>query len=183
MVGTLIMSAAFATAKYLHRTPAPPTIPTERKSVAAPLKWQVHPIAAPTSDRLRPIPTLSDASGGSSHAQLMSGQEPVSVQSVEATSRFVAAPVGTRPPLPFHVGEAAGSTSELVEVDDEEVDVNSGAQEFVQHTVQFGETLPQIAMRYTGRREAYMAIYQANLDVLTSPADLSPGIVLKIPVR
>ncbi len=53
----------------------------------------------------------------------------------------------------------------------------------VLHTVVDGDTLTNLAVRYLGRADAYLDIYEHNRDVLRS-ADLLPiGAVLRIPPR
>lgn len=53
-----------------------------------------------------------------------------------------------------------------------------------QHTVGAGDTLSAIALKYYGSaaRSKWMAIYEANSDVLSSPNVIVPGQSLKIPV-
>ncbi len=51
------------------------------------------------------------------------------------------------------------------------------------HTVEDGDTLTQLAVRYLGRADAYWRIYEANRDVLTNPDLLPIGAVLEIPPR
>ncbi len=50
-----------------------------------------------------------------------------------------------------------------------------------QHVVQEGDTLFSLAVRYYGTADKFVAIYQANRDVLSSPDHLEPGTVLTIP--
>ncbi|CUH79033.1 Phage Tail Protein X [Tropicibacter naphthalenivorans] len=49
------------------------------------------------------------------------------------------------------------------------------------HAVQPGDSLPGIAFRYYGTTVAYLQILQANPDVLSDPAQLRAGMVLRIP--
>jgi len=51
------------------------------------------------------------------------------------------------------------------------------------HTVQPGETLSGIAYKYYGSASKYLALYELNRDVLSSPNDLRPGMTLKIPTK
>lgn len=185
--GTSILVAAIFTARYVHHN-SPPPIPTIPKvqPPAAKLTWQVPATAAPAPGPIE-IATAREASGEVQFARLTSAQEAVAppepIDRNASTGQSAASSNSSRPPVPFVVSPSARPESQLMAVDDEEADSPSAAGEVVHHTVQFGETLPQIAMQYTGRRENYMAIYQANLDVLTNPAEITPGIVLKIPVR
>ena len=185
--GSAILTAAFFTAKYLHQPSADvSTIPVVQPPVAK-LNWQVHAPTEFPSSELRDVATAREAKGEVRFTRLTSAQDAVAppepITGRPASGPALNAATNSRPPLPFAIAAMPRPASPLMAVDDEEVDSHSAAREFVSHTVQFGETLPQIAMQYTGRRESYMAIYQANLDVLSSPAEIIPGIVLKIPVR
>ena len=51
------------------------------------------------------------------------------------------------------------------------------------YTVQEGDNLSTIAQRMLGSSRRYLAIYELNRDVLDSPDDLKPGMVLRIPSR
>ncbi len=185
--GTCILTAAFFTAKYLHQSPVEVSdIPVVQPPVTK-LNWQVQTTSEPASNGLREVATARESKGDVRFARLTSAQEAVAppppiTDRLESSGPTNAA-INSRFPIPFAIAATPHPASQLMAVDDEEVDSHSAVREFVSHTVQFGETLPQIAMQYTGRRESYMAIYQANLDVLSSPADVTPGIVLKIPVR
>jgi nucleoid-associated protein YgaU len=182
IIGTLIVTAAVATAKYLHEDPMPAPPVGYEQAPAEKLTWRNAPLNASPGDSNQTAPAL----------QLTSAQEvvesPASLSPiVDYNSRqvgsFESAASTHRPPLPFSTASVSRAKGGLTTVDDEEIASEFGPGNFVHHTVQFGETLPQIAMQYTGRQDTYLLIYHANLDVLKSPADLSPGIVLKIPVR
>ncbi|MEO6589131.1 MAG: LysM peptidoglycan-binding domain-containing protein [Pyrinomonadaceae bacterium] len=49
------------------------------------------------------------------------------------------------------------------------------------YTVQPGDTLSKISIRYYGTSRRYMEIYDANRDVLSSPTSVKVGQVLRIP--
>lgn len=49
------------------------------------------------------------------------------------------------------------------------------------YTVQAGDSLPGIAFRHFGTTVAYLQILEANKDVLRTPGELRPGMVLTIP--
>lgn len=49
------------------------------------------------------------------------------------------------------------------------------------YLVQEGDSLPGIAFRFYGTTVAYLKVLNANPDLLTTPADLKAGMVLKIP--
>ena len=49
------------------------------------------------------------------------------------------------------------------------------------HTVEEGETLYSLALRYYGDGEKFVDIYRANREVLKTPDRLTPGTVLVIP--
>lgn len=51
------------------------------------------------------------------------------------------------------------------------------------HTVEDGDTLTKLALRYLGRAEAYTQIYEANRQILSNPDLLPIGAVLTIPPR
>jgi nucleoid-associated protein YgaU len=51
----------------------------------------------------------------------------------------------------------------------------------LRHTVEDGDTLTKIALRYLGRADAYRRIYDLNRDVLSTPDLLPIGAVLQIP--
>jgi nucleoid-associated protein YgaU len=181
IVGTVIITAAVATAKYLHKETVQDTTTMVEPAPAERLTWRAAPLAGSQGD-------LIDRSGA---MRLASAEEttapPPFSPLVDSEPRFAVSVESShsspRPPLPFSINPASGSGNGLTMVDDEESAVMCDGIEFVHHTVQFGETLQQIAVKYTGRQDTYMSIYQANLDILASPTEISPGIVLKIPVR
>jgi nucleoid-associated protein YgaU len=189
VVGSLILVASVLTAKLLHK-PVPSERPAPESASTTPkLHWRV------TANTTLPneLESVEYADDSSIQLTRLTSTQP------SHASEFAAAPVNLadlavgatgkgandqRPPLPFALGQPPESVSLLVAVDhDEADDAPLDGGEIVHHTVQFGETLPQIALKYTGRSDQYMAIYQANLDVLASPAEVTPGIVLKIPLR
>ena len=49
------------------------------------------------------------------------------------------------------------------------------------HTVVAGDTLSGLAERYYNDRRKFVAIYDANLNVLNGPDELAPGTVLVLP--
>ena len=51
------------------------------------------------------------------------------------------------------------------------------------YTVKSGDTLSKIAKELLGNAGAYMAIFDANKDLLTDPNKIQPGQVLKIPAK
>jgi nucleoid-associated protein YgaU len=53
----------------------------------------------------------------------------------------------------------------------------------LRHTVEDGDNLTKIALRYLGRADAYHQIYELNRDVLSTPDLLPIGAVLRIPAR
>ncbi len=52
---------------------------------------------------------------------------------------------------------------------------------FHKHTVQKGDTLSKIAKQYYGEANKYMAIFNANKDILKNPDLIHPGQELVIP--
>ena len=50
------------------------------------------------------------------------------------------------------------------------------------YTVKAGDSLSKIAKEHLGDANAYMAIFNANRDILTDPDKIKPGMVLKLPV-
>jgi nucleoid-associated protein YgaU len=50
------------------------------------------------------------------------------------------------------------------------------------YTVQPGDSLSKIAKEHLGNANAYMAIFNANRDILQDPDKIKPGMVLKLPV-
>lgn len=64
--------------------------------------------------------------------------------------------------------------------------VNEGAEPAAAaatYTVKSGDTLSKIAKELLGNAGAYMAIFEANKDLLTDPNKIQPGQVLKIPAK
>ncbi|MCD8283553.1 MAG: LysM peptidoglycan-binding domain-containing protein [Opitutae bacterium] len=51
------------------------------------------------------------------------------------------------------------------------------------HTVVRGDSLSSISSKYYGTQGRWRDIFNYNRDVLTSPSDLKPGMVLKMPPR
>ncbi len=54
--------------------------------------------------------------------------------------------------------------------------------QFLPHTVEQGESLQSISVRYFGKPDFYLDIYLANRDQLSSPVGVPVGTVLKVPV-
>lgn len=52
---------------------------------------------------------------------------------------------------------------------------------YANHTVQKGETLGKIAKHYYGKPMKYVAIFEANKDILKNPDVIHPGQELVIP--
>ncbi len=52
---------------------------------------------------------------------------------------------------------------------------------FTRYTVQPGDTLSKIALRFYGQAQLWTRIFEANRDILTDPARIEVGQVLKIP--
>jgi hypothetical protein len=57
------------------------------------------------------------------------------------------------------------------------------SQRQVVHRVQSGETLSGLAAKYLGDAGRFEEIYAVNRDILQSPNDLRPGMMLKIPPK
>ena len=51
------------------------------------------------------------------------------------------------------------------------------------YTVQYGDTLSGLAIRFLGTSRRYLELYEANRDILASPDDLQVGMKLRIPGR
>lgn len=54
-------------------------------------------------------------------------------------------------------------------------------EEFTNYTVQKGETLQKISMKFFGTTKKWKHIFDANRDTLKSPDKVRPGMTLKIP--
>lgn len=65
--------------------------------------------------------------------------------------------------------------------DPPEVDSSDAQPAFITHEVVAGDNLSKLAKQYLGSHTKYLALYEANRDVLASPNDLSLGMKLKIP--
>ena len=63
-----------------------------------------------------------------------------------------------------------------------EVTIDPNAKAAATYTVKAGDTLSKIAKEHLGNANAYMAIFNANRDILTDPDKIKPGMVLKLPV-
>ena len=63
-----------------------------------------------------------------------------------------------------------------------EVTIDPNAPKVTNYTVKSGDTLSKIAKEHLGNANAYMAIFNANRDILTDPDKIKPGMVLKLPV-
>lgn len=77
---------------------------------------------------------------------------------------------------------ALGNTHGVASVNDE-IAVQAPAPEATFYTVVEGDTLSAIAQQQYGDANAYMAIFEANQPMLTSPDLIYPGQVLRIPAR
>lgn len=83
--------------------------------------------------------------------------------------------------LERRLGESRGEAADRAEAEAE----SSGGSK-AEHTVESGETLSGIAMKYYGSadRDDWMAIYEVNKDVIgDNPNLIKPGQVLTIPDR
>lgn len=54
-------------------------------------------------------------------------------------------------------------------------------EEFTNYTVQKGDTLQKISMKFFGTTKKWKRIFDANKDVLRTPDRVRPGMVFKIP--
>ncbi len=65
---------------------------------------------------------------------------------------------------------------------DIEADIQVNVTEyFHKHTVKSGDTLGKISKKYYGKAGQYMAIFNANTDILKDPNMIHPGQELTIP--
>lgn len=60
-------------------------------------------------------------------------------------------------------------------------DFSAPPPEFDEYTVQFGDTLSEIAERFLGTQTRYRDIYEANRDRMASPDQLKVGKAIRIP--
>ncbi len=205
-IAILVLGAAFFTAKWLHedREPSLSSAPTANLRSRS-LTWQapaidpavsaesqVDPAVEPNQNAPEQFePKIRFANYADAGLERGDAMDPTSAASERVSGGGTLSEVGSNEPdqttlhakrkalLPF----VAKPRSKLVEVQPAASVVEPTAAEYSEHTVQFGETLPSIADRFLGNREEYMAIYQANLDVLQNPGEVAPGTVLRIPVR
>lgn len=70
---------------------------------------------------------------------------------------------------------------EYVTVDQPGSDIASKAGPNEKYTVQKGDTLQKISMKYYGTTKRWMKLYKANQDKLSGPDKVRPGQVLDIP--
>jgi nucleoid-associated protein YgaU len=75
---------------------------------------------------------------------------------------------------------ALGNVDGVVQVDDS-MEVRNPEGEATFYMVQPGDSLSKIAKRHYGDAMKYMAIFEANKPMLTSPDKIYPGQVLRIP--
>lgn len=73
-----------------------------------------------------------------------------------------------------------GNVTGVAHVDDQ-LTVETPADESQYYTVVSGDTLSKIAKKYYGNANAYNAIFEANRPMLSSPDRIYPGQVLRIP--
>jgi nucleoid-associated protein YgaU len=73
-----------------------------------------------------------------------------------------------------------GNVTGVAHVDDQ-LTVDTPADESQYYTVVSGDTLSKIAKKYYGNANAYNAIFEANRPMLSSPDRIYPGQVLRIP--
>ncbi len=64
---------------------------------------------------------------------------------------------------------------------DETAPGESPTREFQEYTVQFGDTLSEIAEKFLGSQTRYREIYEANKDRMASPDQLRVGKAIRIP--
>jgi hypothetical protein len=93
------------------------------------------------------------------------------LKTVSDWQKDVVADIKVRPGAQAAQSTAAGSTAGAA-------GATGGAQTY---TVQAGDTLSEIAKRFYGHANDYMAIFNANRDQLNDPDKIKPGQVLKIP--
>jgi LysM repeat protein len=74
-----------------------------------------------------------------------------------------------------------GSGYEYVTVDSSAPDITSKAGPNEKYTVQKGDTLQKISMKFYGTTKRWMKLYKANQDKLSGPDKVRPGQVLDIP--
>ncbi len=63
----------------------------------------------------------------------------------------------------------------------EKRDTVATAPEFFEYTVQFGDTLSEIAEKHLGSQSRYREVYEANKDRMASPDHLRVGKAIRIP--
>jgi len=119
------------------------------------------------ADRMTPLP--------------LPGRDVDSLEHVPARSIAVrsddAALKETSPVISDHVDGWLASAS----ADPTEVALSETQPAFITHEVVAGDNLSKLAEQYLGNHAKYLALYEANRDVLASPNDLSLGMKLKIP--
>ena len=83
--------------------------------------------------------------------------------------------------LPFGLTDQA--KTELVQLRDRaDSMIGLESTNFVDHTIQEGETLQTISARYFGSPNYYLDIYLANRNKLRNPADTPAGVSIRVPV-
>lgn len=81
----------------------------------------------------------------------------------------------TEPPAPQNTMAEPSSHEEKPK------DLSRAARETTSYTVQKGDTLQKISMKFYNTSKKWMYLYKANSDVLKGPDKLRPGQALKIP--
>jgi nucleoid-associated protein YgaU len=95
---------------------------------------------------------------------------------------------GSHQPAKYKAKEAAVSSSEEVPLDQEFILTQEAIGEsFPQetentlYTIQQGDTLQKISMKFYNTTKKWKKLYEANKDVLKSPNKVYPGKTIKIP--
>ena len=66
---------------------------------------------------------------------------------------------------------------------EEDITAADGAGQATFYTVKSGDTLSAISKAHYGSANKYMAIFEANKPMLSSPDKIYPGQVLRIPAQ
>jgi len=133
-----------------------------------------------------PINVAVDSESGEHFADRMTplplpGRDVDSLENVPARSADVLSDDGSlRETSPVISGKIDGGLASASD-DLTEVALSDTQPAFITHEVVAGDNLSKLAKQYLGSHAKYLALYEANRDVLASPDDLSLGMKLKIP--
>ncbi|MFO1094460.1 MAG: LysM peptidoglycan-binding domain-containing protein [Planctomycetaceae bacterium] len=89
----------------------------------------------------------------------------------------------TQVPESVTIGSSSAAPAEIAAAADVMLPDERDEQLVEHYTVRSGDTLSSLAAHFLGNSVRYLELFEANREILATPDDLQPGMVLIVPVR